>query len=451
MRGPQQDIAYTFDTGKTALGNSANHKAYYMEQFKNKYFDCTEQKNAQKRNKLEMTRIEREAQQAKAKEPTQGFYQSKLGLNPALFESHQHKPSVTNSGLVTRNECQEQLKTSLLLPGSDALKAAHRRHRTLDAAKARDFNITVHQKLYLKTPILHKIPGFPDPDQDYSSIVVPRNLRSLSTKQSSASKPKMTWSGFRSGTQDMGEADFLSSIMNSTTGRGDDPGVMATAHSSVAGSRDMHTGASKVDQAAFPAANNGLSFQIQPELIPGSGYQAAAGAAVFKTRSIASYRRNSKTVTAGFNGHQQLGHVPTPPTAHGGGADGSSGALGFHDHSSVKFMVGIDTTPKRLQHALDNQMSPNSTNTISGGLFSIYPPSKTQRSPASLYRFNRNYHRRQQSTNMTSGPTEKPAAFATAVSQMRFNQPSQLKNHEDTKLKQIKSDGQDIVTGKNEV
>ena len=74
MRGPQQDIYYSHDTGKTATGNSNNHKAFFIEQFKNRYFDCTEQKNAQKKNKLEMTKIEREAQQAKAKEPTQGFY-----------------------------------------------------------------------------------------------------------------------------------------------------------------------------------------------------------------------------------------------------------------------------------------------------------------------------------------------------------------------------------------
>ena len=72
----------------------------------------------------------------------------------------------------------------MLLAGSEAYKAAVKRHRTLEAAKQRDRNITAHEKLYLKTPILTKIPGFPDPDQDYSSMVVPKNLRSLSTKQS---------------------------------------------------------------------------------------------------------------------------------------------------------------------------------------------------------------------------------------------------------------------------
>ena len=144
MQGPQQDICYSLDTARTAAGNSTNHKSYYIEQFRNRYFDCTEQKNAQKKNKLEMTRIEREAQQQRAREPTQGFYQSKLGKNPALFESYQHKASITNSGLVTRGECQEKFATSLLLPGSDALKAAHKRQRTLEVAKVRDAGVTAH-------------------------------------------------------------------------------------------------------------------------------------------------------------------------------------------------------------------------------------------------------------------------------------------------------------------
>ena len=42
MRGPQQDIYYSHDTGKTATGNSNTHKAFFIEQFKNRYFDCTE-------------------------------------------------------------------------------------------------------------------------------------------------------------------------------------------------------------------------------------------------------------------------------------------------------------------------------------------------------------------------------------------------------------------------
>ena len=51
-----------------------------------------------------MTKIEREAQQTKAQEPTQGFYQSKLSKNPALFESILNKPSKINTGFVTRQE-----------------------------------------------------------------------------------------------------------------------------------------------------------------------------------------------------------------------------------------------------------------------------------------------------------------------------------------------------------
>ena len=51
-----------------------------------------------------MTKIEREAQQARAKEPTQGYYHSKLSKNPTLFESSLYKPSFKNTGLITRQE-----------------------------------------------------------------------------------------------------------------------------------------------------------------------------------------------------------------------------------------------------------------------------------------------------------------------------------------------------------
>ena len=140
-------------------------------------------------------------------------------------------------------------------------------------------------------------------------------------------------------------------------------------------------------------------------------------------------------------------NAPTTPTAHEVGGHGSSRGLGF-TNSFAKFTLGVET-PSKLKNALGNQVSPSSTNNISGGLFAIYPTSKTQRSPASLYRFNRNYAGRQQSTNVTSGATEKPASFLTAVSQMRFNQPSQLKNHDDSNMQQVKSDHQDMTTGNN--
>ena len=83
-------------------------------------------------------------------------------------------------------------------------------------------------------------------------------------------------------------------------------------------------------------------------------------------------------------------------------------------------MVGTDS-PSKVK-LLGNE-NPNSTTNKSGGQFSIYPQSKTQRSPASLYRFNKNYvPRRHPSTNITSGGlTEKPASFMTALSQIKIN------------------------------
>ena len=61
----------------------------------------------------------------------------------------------------------------------------------------------------MKSPILKKIPGFPDQDQDYSYLIGPKNMRSISTKQSSTSKPKNTWSNFRSRTVDVADDTFL--------------------------------------------------------------------------------------------------------------------------------------------------------------------------------------------------------------------------------------------------
>ena len=74
MQNPAEDVYYSYDSQATATGASNTHKAFFIEQFKNRYYQATEQKNAQKRTKLEMTKIERDSQQAKAKEPTQGFY-----------------------------------------------------------------------------------------------------------------------------------------------------------------------------------------------------------------------------------------------------------------------------------------------------------------------------------------------------------------------------------------
>ena len=65
MIDPSEDVYYQHDSQATAVAGSNNHKAFFIEQFKNRYFQCTEQKNAQKRTKLEMTKIEREAQQKK--------------------------------------------------------------------------------------------------------------------------------------------------------------------------------------------------------------------------------------------------------------------------------------------------------------------------------------------------------------------------------------------------
>ena len=77
----------------------------------------------------------------------------------------------------------------------------------------------------MKSPILKKIPGFPDPDQDYtSSILVPagKNMMSISTKRSSDLQPQMQWSDIRSKTVEGKNEEFLYSIMNSTTHQGDD-------------------------------------------------------------------------------------------------------------------------------------------------------------------------------------------------------------------------------------
>ena len=95
-----------------------------------------------------------------------------------------------------------------MLEGTEDYKEAKKRQRTLEVIKQRTSNITIHQKLYMKSPILKKIPGFPDPDQDYSYLIGPSNMRSISTK-ASASKPKNTWSNFRSKTVDVGDDTLL--------------------------------------------------------------------------------------------------------------------------------------------------------------------------------------------------------------------------------------------------
>ena len=71
---------------------------------------------------------------------------------------------------------------------------------------------------------------------------------------------------------------------------------------------------------------------------------------------------------------------PTPGApGSGGGGLGNTKPIG-NNNCSVKFMIGVDSpiSKSKLRNNLENAMaSPNSTNNISGALFSIYPQSKT--------------------------------------------------------------------------
>ena len=189
-----------------------------------------------------MTKIEREAQQAKAKEPTQGFYQSKLSKNPALFESYLYKPSAKNTGFVTRMEVQQKYKTSLIPEGTDEHKEAQERCRTLEAKRLQSLNlkVTAHQKLYIKSPILSDIPGFPEIEQNFQRTARPRNLRSLCTKQTPVSKVKNQWSAMKSSRIEGGNDTFLYSIMNSTKAGEEEHTnqIYQSANSSMFGTRD---------------------------------------------------------------------------------------------------------------------------------------------------------------------------------------------------------------------
>ena len=112
------------------------------------------------------------------------------------------------------------------------------------------------------TPVMTKIPGFPDIKNEFKSQSLTRNFNTLSTKQDSICKER---SALKYSRLDDPSDIFLKSIINSTKAGEDDtsfPHVQPSVNSSLFGTRDVN--ASPSPQQSKPNMtirdNNNLSF-----------------------------------------------------------------------------------------------------------------------------------------------------------------------------------------------
>lgn len=62
----------------------------FIERFTNPYYEICKQKLASVDTKKEMVLQEKTRQQEKSRQPSQGFFTSKVAKSPSLFESMHH-------------------------------------------------------------------------------------------------------------------------------------------------------------------------------------------------------------------------------------------------------------------------------------------------------------------------------------------------------------------------
>ena len=106
---------------------------------------------------------------------------------------------------------------------------------------------TAHQKLYLKSPILRQIPGFPDIDTDYQNTMTSNQFTTVRNKHTAAgNRIKSNWSALKASKMEGGGDDtFFNSVLNSTKAGEDDysyPAVVS-ANSSIIGLHNMRRSA----------------------------------------------------------------------------------------------------------------------------------------------------------------------------------------------------------------